>query len=31
VVARSTGFERADAVNIRILIEGAEKTAKATA
>jgi hypothetical protein len=26
-----TGFGRADAINIRIPIEGAEKTAKATA
>jgi hypothetical protein len=30
-LARPTGFERADAKNIRIPIEGAEKTAKATA
>jgi hypothetical protein len=30
-VALPTGFGRADAINIRIPIEGAEKTAKATA
>jgi hypothetical protein len=29
-VARSTGFKRADAINIRIPIEGAEKTAEST-
>jgi hypothetical protein len=30
-MARPTGVERADATNIRIPIEGAEKTEKATA
>ena len=31
VMARPTGFERADAIDIRIPIESAEKTAEATA
>ena len=30
-LARPTGFERADAINIRIPIEGAEKIGEATA
>lgn len=30
-MARPTGFERADAISIRIPIEGAEKTAEAIA